>query len=233
MAKYSYIIDFASNSAQFSKQLGDINANIEAINKTAGMAAKTIGALFTFAQLKDAGVEMVDLAGRTQGVQEAFQKLNRPGLLDELKKATSGTVDELTLMKNAVKADKFKIPLDQLATYFKFATNTAAETGESVDYLVDSIITGLGRQSPLILDNLGISAKDLSDRFKETGDFGRAAGEIINETMQKSGEVTLTAAQTVMQWKTRIMEAKAEIGDRLIPVVTVMDNVIQWVTDHS
>lgn len=233
MANYKYVIDFASNSAQFSKQLGDINSNIEAINKTAGIAAKTIGGLFAASAIKDAGVEMVDLAGRTQGVQEAFDKLNRPGLLDELKEATSGTVDELTLMRNAVKADKFKIPLDQLATYFKFATNTAAETGESVDYLVDSIITGLGRQSPLILDNLGISAKDLSDRFKETGDFGRAAGEIINETMQKSGEVTLTAAQMVMQWKAKIMDAKAEIGDRLLPVVGAMDKSITWVTEHS
>ena len=40
---------------------------------------------------------------------------------------------------------------------------------KSVDFLVNSIVTGIGRKSVLILDNLGLSAVDVNEKFKESG----------------------------------------------------------------
>jgi hypothetical protein len=50
-------------------------------------------------------------------------------------------------MQGAVKASNFKIPLDQLASYFAFATKRARETGESVSDLVQNIVEGIGSKS--------------------------------------------------------------------------------------
>ena len=75
-----------------------------------------------------------------------------PSLTNDLKTATRGTVSEFDLMKSAVSANNFKIPLESLSSYLAFATRRAEETGQSVDYLVDSIIMGIGRKSPMILD---------------------------------------------------------------------------------
>ena len=75
-----------------------------------------------------------------------------------------------------------------------FAQQKAKDTGQSVDYMVDSIVTGLGRKSLMILDNLGLSAAEVKDKMKETGDMTKAIGEIIREQMAKAGDYVETAA---------------------------------------
>ena len=124
-----------------------------------------------------------ELANKAKGVKAAFDKLGDPNLLSNLRKATAGTVDDLQLMQRAVQANNFRIPLDQLATYLNFATKRARETGQSVDYLVDSIITGLGRQSVMILDNLGISAAEIRENMKDGASMAEAVGKIIQQQM--------------------------------------------------
>ncbi len=127
--------------------------------------------------------QTAELANKAAGVRRAFDKLNNPNLLADLRRATLGTVDDLQLMQRAVQAQNFKISLDQLATYLQFATKRANETGQSVDYLVDSIIIGLGRQSTLILDNLGFSAAQIRDNMKDGASVAEAVGKIIKEQM--------------------------------------------------
>lgn len=149
------------------------------MSKLGGMMA----AAFSVKQIVAFTHQTAELANKAAGVRKAFNALNKPNLLADLRRATMGTVDDLQLMQRAVQANNFKIPLDQLATYLSFATKRANETGQSVDYLVDSIITGLGRQSILILDNLGISAAELRDNMKDGSSMAEAVGKIIKEQM--------------------------------------------------
>ena len=144
--------------------------------------------------LKDAWTQSIELAKAGEGVRIAFERLNQPGLLDRLKEATHGTVSEVELMKQAIKFDNFKLPLEDLATYLAFAQQKAKDTGESVDYMVNSITTGLGRQSKQILDNLGISAAELTKRMNEGADMTKAVADIIREEMEKAGDYVETAA---------------------------------------
>ena len=94
--------------------------------------------------------EGIRLAANADGVRRAFDKLDRPGMLSELRKATKDTVNDLELMQAAVRAKDFRIPLEDLGKYLQFARLKAQQTGQSVDYLTDSILTGLGRKSLLI-----------------------------------------------------------------------------------
>jgi len=183
---------------QFSKQ----------IKKIGGL----IAGAFALNEIKAFTIGAAKLDAKLQGVERAFAKLNQPSLLSDLQKATRGTVTDLELMQRAVQAKNFKIPLDQLATYFKFATDRAIETGESVDYLVESIITGIGRKSVMIMDNLGISAAELSQKTKELGDFGAAAGHIINQEMSKAGNVADTSATRYARWATIMENFETKVG---------------------
>lgn len=142
-----------------------------------------IAAAFSVKAIVQFANETAELANKAKGVRTAFQRLGDASLLNNLRKATQGTVDDLQLMQRAVQANNFKIPLDQLATYLQFATKRAQETGQSVDYLVDSIITGLGRQSLLILDNLGFSAAEIRDNMKDGASMAEAVGKIIQQQM--------------------------------------------------
>lgn len=164
---------------------GSIGGNLKGALFFGGIAGAVTAATGAVIRLTK---ESFNLALQAQGVENAFKKLGKPELLDELRKATKGTVSDLELMKNAVNASNFKIPLKNLATYLKFAQQRARATGESVDYLVSSIVTGIARQSPMILDNLGLSITDIREEMKKTGDMAQAVGNIIQRSFQKTGD---------------------------------------------
>lgn len=155
------------------------------------------------------------LAGELEGVQRAFNRINSPGLLDNLREATKGTVSDLELMKKAVAFQNFGLPIEKLATALDFARRRARDTGQSVEYLVDSIVTGIGRQSPLILDNLGINAKRVSTEFQRTGDFAQAAFKIIQEESQKAGADIETFAEKQARLNAQIENSQAKFGQYL------------------
>ncbi|SHF50057.1 hypothetical protein [Dysgonomonas macrotermitis] len=160
--------------------------------------------------------ESIDLAAKAEGVNTAFEKLNKPGLLDNLRKETKGTVNDLQLMQASVRAKNFQIPLNRLGSLLKFAQQRAQETGESVDYLTDSIINGIGRKSSLILDNLGISASRLQAEFKKTGDFATATFNIVNQELEKQGTLALTSADKAQIANVKVQNAQLKVGNQLL-----------------
>lgn len=197
------------------KETGEAGDSLNGIFKKAGtaiVAALAVERVISFAK------ETVKLALEAEGVQIAFDKLNNPQLLEQLREATRGTVNDLELMKAAVRAQNFQIPLETLGGLFEFATQRASDTGQSVQFLVDSIVDGIGRKSPLILDNLGISAAALQEEMKKTGDFAQAAANIINGELSKSGEVVETNAQKVARLSAQWDNFKLNLGNFLISV---------------
>ena len=169
-------------------------------------------------ELKDTVQQSIELAKSGEGVRLAFERLNRPGLLDNLKEATHGTVSELELMKAAVKFDDFKLPVEQLGTLLAFAQKKAKDTGQSVDYMVDSIVTGLGRKSLMILDNLGLSAAQIKEKMKESGDMTKAVAEIIKEQMAEAGEYVETASDRAAKAAADASNEMMKLGEKAIPV---------------
>lgn len=162
--------------------------------------------------------QSIELAREGEGVRIAFERLNRPGLLDNLKEATHGTVSEVELMKQAIKFENFKLPVEDLATYLGFAQQKAKDTGESIDYLVNSIVTGLGRQSKQILDNLGISAAELTKRMDEGATMTQAVADIIREEMAKAGDYVETAADRAARATAKATDEAEAFGREAMPI---------------
>lgn len=201
------------NNSKFKKGLTGSQKALKGFQKQVMNIGGTIAAAFSVNAIANFTKEAVQLSAQMEGVEAAFRGLGQPGLLNELRTATRNTVTDLQLMQKAVQAKNFKIPLEQLATYFEFATNRAIQTGESVDYLVDSIITGIGRKSVLVMDNLGISAAELQEEVKKVGDFGLAAGNIIERSLQEAGDVASTTATQIAQITTAWQNFKTSVGD--------------------
>ena len=167
----------------------------------------------------------IELAKQGEGIRNAFERLGRGDLLAGLREATHGTVTDLELMKAAVKFDDFKLPLDELGSMLAFAQQKAKDTGQSVDYMVESITTGLGRKSLMILDNLGLSATEIRERMKETGDMTKAVGAIIREQMAKSGEYVETAADRAAQANVDLKNAMEDLGRTFQPLSDSANNM--------
>ncbi len=231
------ILEFQAKTDDLDKRLKSIEQSVSGIAKSAKTASKEtesaassmgsaftkagalIAASFTLDAVISFGKEVVDLAAKAEGVERAFKRVGSPQLLQGLRDATRGTVTDLVLMQNAVKASNFDIPLENLASLFKFAQARARETGESVDYLVDSIILGIGRKSPLILDNLGISAVELRSRLKgvgveaaNVGDIAKIIGDIATEEMEKIGTQADTSADKMAKLTTSTDNLKVALG---------------------
>ena len=160
----------------------------------------------------------IELAESADGITHAFEKIGTADYLQELRTATKGTVSDIELMQAAVKAKDFRIPLEDLGKYLSFAQLKAQQTGQSLDYMVDSIVTGLGRQSPQILDNLGLSASEISEKTKETGDFMKGVASIVEKNLAEAGETYISAADRAAQRTIELENAQLALGKALLPI---------------
>ena len=200
------------------KKAGEGNSGFTSMLAVFGGNLLTKGVSMLTSELVGSVQQSIELAQQGEGIRNAFERLNKPGLLDNLKEATHGTVSELDLMKQAVKFDNFKLPLDQMGTLLAFAQQQAKDTGQSVDYMVDSIVTGLGRKSLPILDNLGLSASEIRERMKESGDMTTAVADIIRDRMEAAGGYVETAADRAARATAKAQDAAEEFGRNAIPI---------------
>ena len=197
---------------------GSFGSLIGAATKFAGALAGVSIGVNLVQEMQQTVAESVKLYQSAEGIMLAFQRLNKPGLLDKLREETHGTVDDINLMKQAIKFKDFNLDINQLGTYLAFAQQKAKDTGESIDYMVDSIVTGLGRQSVQILDNLGISATEIREKMKDGGDMTNAVAEIIKDRMQESGDYIETAADRAAARQAELHNQMLEIGKQWQPL---------------
>ncbi len=178
----------------------------------------------TAAFLKDS----VQAAAAIEGVRRKFDQLNQPNLLDKLRQATRGAVSDLKLMETATKAASFGISGDLLAKGLEFAGKQARQTGQDVNYLVDSFVMGIGMKSTRRLDNLQIKLQDIQTEVKKTGgNFEEAIGNIIDRRLKEMGDVSETAADKFAQFQTKIENLKVAVGDELIPAMEPLLNIFE------
>lgn len=239
-----------SELKQNAKSFGEIASSDQVNGIFLGtMATKLAGLLGEQAsKLKDFALESaragVEMAEQADGVTKAFNAMDNPNLLDNLRKATKGTVNDVQLMTAAVQANDFRIPLEDLGKYLEFAQLKAQQTGQSVDYMTNSIVTGLGRKSPMILDNLGISAAEISEKTKQTGDFMKAVAEIVDTQLAAAGETYISAADRAAQKTVELQNAQKALGDEILPLKEQWDDayadmqlntisLISWCVKHQ
>lgn len=213
------------------KKIGDIN---KGITKSEGWGwlkkLNDVGFAFTnffgleqgisgiISKVASLAQESMEVAKQAEGIEIAFQRINKPGLLENLRKETHNTVNDMQLMQQAVKFSNFDLPVEQLGKLLAFAQQQAKDTGESLDYMVNSLVDGMTRQSPKILDNLGLSAQKIKEKTAETGDFVQGVIAIIQERMEKTGDYVETAADRAAKANARVVNAQLELGKQLAPI---------------
>lgn len=214
----------------FNKRIDETRAKIQALTgqvekggnsmvNTFQRIGSAIGIAFGVHTLARFGKELLNRALDVEEVRIAFNKLNNPTLLDNLKKAVGGTVAELNLMKAALKAQNLGIPVQQLATAFEFAEKRAGALGLSTEEVIDTIIQGIGSKSTKAFTAMGIDALRVQDALKgmnaETAsvvDISRALGEIFTEELGKMGESVDSNSDKLERLRARWQDLKDDIS---------------------
>lgn len=219
---------FNSSMSKMIEKTTGFNGSLKSLTSIIGKFGGVIGGItagFSLADwLSNAVAEGTKLAEQGEGIRIAFERLNRGDLLEKLREETHNTVTDLELMKQAVKFNDFKLNIDQMGTLLAFAQQKAKDTGESVDYMVDSIVTGLGRKSLPILDNLGLSAAEIKEEMKNGGDMTTAVAEIIKRKMKESGDYVETAADRAKQKEVELQNALETLGQTFSPLQEASSN---------
>jgi len=124
----------------------------------------------------------------------------------------------------------------ELPQAFEMLTKVSIATGESMTYLMDSLVRGIGRLNPRILDNLGVQI-DLNAAYKkfagELGTTTEALTKVQKQTIAWMGtlerlkintaalpDVTNTLAFQYAVLRTNIANVRQEIERSFAPVLT-------------
>jgi len=220
--------------------------------KSVGKSALKVGASFFAARGLITGLtRSIELAGRFEKVERGFSNLAKASgfssqSLGKLQKATDGTMSSMQLMTQANNAMLLGIvdSEDQMAELFDISQRLASSLGKDTTFGIESMVTGLGRQSKLMLDNLGIMVdtnkayKDhakalgvtvgqLSDQQKKQG-FVNAAMVQANMLVSKLGIETMTSADHIDRMKVALEESAIELGTTFSGAVeTAADSLVR------
>jgi len=141
--------------------------------------------------------EMIAEALPMEGVQKAFYAMAASAgssgqeMLAAFRVASGGMIDELALMQRFNKAAQL-VSLDfavNLPEAIGYLGKVSAATGESMDYLYNSLITGVGRLSKPILDNLMVMV-DLELAYQ---DWAAANGKVADSLTQTEKQAAVMA----------------------------------------
>tara|TARA_R100000655_G_scaffold7920_3_gene21104 strand:+ start:378 stop:2348 length:1971 start_codon:yes stop_codon:yes gene_type:complete len=216
---------------------------IETSIKSVAKSAIAAGAAFFGARAIIGGMQTaINLSSRMEGVQRGFDNLakstlNSATVFESLNEATDGTMDSMELMQqanNAMLLDIVKSE-DEMAKMFDQAQRLASALGKDTAFGIESMVTGLGRQSKLMLDNLGIMFK-VEDANKTYADsigktvaqlteqdrkqaFTNAALAAADTLVSKLGDEQLTTRDKILQMQNALSNLATTIGDKLAPSV--------------
>ena len=201
------------------------------------------------------GAEMAEHGARAQDVSKAYKNLAKSAGVDatqaliKMKKATAGTIDEFQLMQKFSSAALLGLPLDRFDEMLAIARGASAATGETMEFMLNSIVTALGRGSKLMLDNLGImidvgkanadyaqslgkTARELTDVEKKQA-FVNKALELGNANLQKTGDVSELAADSYGRLRASALNLKTAIGKLLEPAVGALADTFSGAADAA
>jgi len=228
------------------KDLKGVESGIAKMGKAAAIAATA----FFGAKKLIAGIQKtVELAAKLEGVERGFINLTKSAkfsaqTFDKLQKATDGTINSIELMTQANNAMLLGIfeSEDQMASMFDTAQRLAKALGKDTRFGIESLVTGMGRQSKLMLDNLGIMVKtedayeqfalslgvttsELTDQQRKQA-FVNATMKEANRLVSTLGEEQLTTADASKQFSAAVDELSISIGKGFSPSVETGTKVL-------
>ena len=239
--------------AQTQKALGGI--------KKVGLAVgAVIAAVKSFETIARNTFDNIMLANQLDDQSIAFDQLAKSAgvasddVLNAMQEMTFGTISRLDLMRTASQANLLGIGFTEMPKLLEIARASAVATGQDMSFMFDSIVTGIGRGSPLILDNLGIMVK-LGTAYENHAEIlGKTVDEltdnerkqaILNETLVAGEDIInkvgtavegMTRTEKIAEFKVAIVELKTELGEGLAPIldenIGLITKLINTVTER-
>lgn len=216
-------------------------------------AAVTAKLLNAGSALAAFGAESLARGDQIARLAPAFERLaggaqQADEMLTQMKRGTSGLVDNINLMQSANRAMLLGLGLSaqEMGNLAQTATVLGRAMGQDATKSLDDLIVALGRSSPMILDNLGLTVKvgeaneayaatlgktvaQLTDAEKKQA-FMTAAMEAARVKVAELGEVQLTASEHASKLWTSFRNL-ADAGANLVVSNGLVDISLRQLSD--
>lgn len=185
-------------------------------------------------------MSMATRAGKIEGLALGFERNfgDMEKALQSFRKASAGMVSDFDLMQTANRAALLGVTndVDELAALMITARLRGREMGMDMTQAFDDIVRGIGRMSPLILDNLGIIIPDAIKESMESMTELEQRQILLSYAIQDGvamaaeyGNVNLTASEKVEILKAKVVNFKDEALSKLAgPLGNIIDKFGEW-----
>lgn len=217
----------ASNTGEKSKTgFSNLQAAIVTLNQAWDLAGRAINLVNRGFSALDS---VITEAGKIDALTRSFDTLQASvgqdsvQALNALRASTQGLVSDLDLISSANRAVQLGLPTEGFDKAAAAAIKLGRAMGVDATQAVNDFTTGVGRASPLILDNLGIIVKS-EQAYKEFAEANKIVGRELTEnekklafqqaaykavltSAEKTADITLNASDAYSQLKVTIDNA--------------------------
>lgn len=184
---------FSKTLASMSVQLGNVNiglgtfvSNFKQFGATGAAVASLTTAIALIKQFDQEIDRLAASANKIEGLRAGFETLQRTvgqdpsQSINKLREATQGLVSDIDLYQRANQAVLLGVPTGLFNEAAAAAVKLGRAMGIDAAFGLESLSLGLGRQSRLYLDNLGIivSAEEAYQRFASA--VGKSAQDLTD-----------------------------------------------------
>jgi len=150
--------------------------------------------------------DLMELGAKAEQQKQAFKNLaaslgmSADKIIEDVRRMSGETLSTSQIMEKASQAMILGIDPTKLSKMMEISRASARAFGKDVGFMFESIAIGVGRQSKLILDNLGIivSAGDAYEKYAKT--LGKSTKELTEmERKQAFLNATLEAGERILQ----------------------------------
>lgn len=238
-----------------NKKYAATSKDIEKISKSYQGISNTVkGVVAGLASLGVAmkAVEFAKLASDAEQAKTAFTSIMQSMGLDaetefnRIKEASEGLISDKALYEATTKAVSLGVPFEKIGDLMEVAKVKAKDMGISLTQAFSDMATGIGRGSPMILDNLGLTIKLEEGNKKYAESLGITVSEMTaqQKTMALTNQVLEAGAEAVTRYsdagetsaeKFQKLEAQLEntqvlIGQKLLPLVAdATDSILKFI----
>lgn len=220
----------------FAKDIGLGADQVAALSQSLGVSIPTLAlATAGAAAFAAAFIALGQRGAGLIGISESFDRLAQAAGIDavaalqRLRVASGGTVADFELLRltnlalAGATGEFGKQFGENLPRILEIARVQARATGQSVDFLFQSLITGIKRGSPLLIDNTGLVLKISAANEAMALSLGKSVEALTAEEKQLAVlNATLQAGQTAIDAFSGMQETSADKMARMNSTITNM-----------
>lgn len=173
----SLIVDVAANVARLQTDMNKATNIVQGFAKSAKTIMGGLGVYFGSQQIFD----MSQMAVQFEQSKQAFKGMaesmgaDAERTFSRVKELSGGMIDNKALTESMNKALSLGIPIEKLGDLMQIARAKSRDMGITATQAFNDIATGIGRASPMILDNLGLTLKIEEANQKYAESLGKSA----------------------------------------------------------